>query len=820
MQCGYFDDANREYVITDPKTPVKWINYIGTLGFGGYVDQTGGALICKGDPALNRITKYITQMPASDFKGETLYLRIQNEDTYQVFSPFFVPGLKPLEYYTCRVGLGYSQIVSRVNGIETDVTIFVPAGAECEVRLYHIKNTSSSVVELDCIPVVEYTHFDALKQLTNADWVPQTMQSKAFYEGDGRVILGQYAFMKRETAINYFTANLAVESFETDRRQFLGQNEYGTWANPLSLHNDYLPCTEATRGDNIGALLISMGKLQPGESRSFVTLLGQQADIGKIREEISLYGNAASAVEALSTLKTFWSGYLSKMQIVTPDPALNSMLNVHNPRQCYITKNWSRYLSYYQLGYGSRGIGFRDSSQDVLGVLTSIPDEGKTLMRQLLSVQKRNGSAMHQFNPLNMVASEGDAVEREDRPHYYCDDHLWIVMAVCEYLKETMDLDFLAEQIPYYEKDKAEKPLEFGSVFDHLVRAVEFTAADRGKHGLPLLGFADWNDTINLATGAESVLAACLYGKAVLDLIALVEYLVQNGKELPGANGKTSGLPVGELLEALKNNYAEMKASVNQQAWDGEWYISYFDADGSPMGSHLNEAGQIYTYTQAWAVISGFAEGEKAVKALGSVYQKLNTACGIKLSTPGFNGFDPRKGGITTYPPGAKENGGIFLHVNPWVIIAETLSGDGERAYAYYSQINPAGRNDQIERYECEPYVYPQNVLGDEHPLFGLARNSWLSGTASWMYQAGTKYLIGLRPEYGGLRIQPVIPAAWESFQIRRYFQGAWYKIDVQNPKHVSIGITKVTVDGVELAGNLVPVFNDQKEHMVCVVMG
>ncbi|MBC7249468.1 MAG: glycosyl transferase [Anaerolineae bacterium] len=803
MDYGYFDDERREYVITNPKTPTKWINYIGTLAFGGFVDHTGGALICKEDPALNRITKYITQLPSAEFKGETLYLRFREGKGYKIFSPFFVPTLDPYDLYECHVGLGYTRIVSEFYGIRTEVTIFVPRGGSQEIRDIRITNISSRPLEIDAIPVVEYTHPDALKQLTNADWVPQTMQSKAHREEGGLLILTQYPFMFKDTRINYFTSNRPVSSFESDRRRFLGDNEYGTWANPLSLQQDELGNYEARRGDNIAALLHHLGLIRPGETVQLITQLGQAASIAQAQASIRRYRDPAQVTQALGELADFWDQYLSKFQVETPDPAVNSLLNIHNPRQCYITLNWSRYLSLYQLGYGARGIGFRDSSQDVMGVLAGAPTQAQGLIRQLLQVQKRDGSAMHQFNPLTMVANEGDSREVEEAPKYYSDDHLWIVLAVTAYLKETGDLAFLDEVLPYYEKDRTGQPLASGTVLDHLRRAIEFTWQDVGAHGLPLLGFADWNDTVNLRRGAESLFTANLFGRALLEMIELSQHL---GDE--------------ESAARYRQYYETMKQRVNEHAWDGEWYVRYFDADGTPLGSHRNAHGQIYTNGQSWPVISGFAPPDRARAALDAVYRRLNTPKGIKLSTPGYNGFDPAKGGITTYPPGAKENGGIFLHTNPWVIIAETMLGNGERAWEYYSQINPVAKNDQIDEYECEPYVFPQNILGDEHPQFGLARNSWLTGTASWAYQAATRYILGIRPAYDGLLIDPCIPSSWEGFRVTREFRNAVYAIEVHNPAHVCKGVKSITVDGQAIAGNLVPVFADGQTHRVEVIMG
>ncbi len=803
MKYGDFKDEAREYVITNPKTPVKWINYIGTLSFGGFVDHTGGALICKGDPSLNRITKYIQQMPSSDFKGETLYVRVKKGNTYKVFSPFFVPTLDNYDKFECHVGLGYNRIVSEFYGVRTECTIFIPLDAQVEIRDIKITNISDTPQEIDVIPVLEYTHPDAVKQFTNADWVPQTMQSRCFTNSDGLRVLIQYPFMFRDTKINYFTSNFPASSFETDRRVFLGDNEYGTWASPRALDNDELGSNEAHRGDNIAALMHHLGELKPYEQRRIITQLGQKESLLKASPEIEKFRKSEEVDKALGAIKDSWEDFLSSMQVETPDPAFNSMINVHNPRQCFITYNWSRYLSYYQLGLGTRGLGFRDSSQDVMGVVGHIPERARELIEKLISVQVRNGSAMHQFNPLSMEASNGDAHEIPDRPQYYGDDHLWIVLAVSAYLKETGDMNFLKKSIPFYEKDKSGKPIESGTVYDHITRALNFTKSNMGAHGLPLLGFADWNDCVNLPTGAESIFNACLYSRALLEMIDLEKFL-----------GHT------DLVEGYRKDHEVMKKNLNEQAWDGEWFVRYFDADGTPLGSSKNSHGQIYLNGQSWPVIAELATDERARKALDSARTKLNTSKGLKLSTPGFNGYDPTKGGITTYPPGAKENGGIFLHTNPWMMIAETITGNGDRAYEYYNQINPAAKNDVIDEYECEPYVYPQNILGDEHPLFGLARNSWLSGTSSWTFQAASKYIIGIRPQYDGLLIDPCIPSSWERFSVERNFRGCRYKIAVENPNHVCKGVKSISVDGKTLDKPVVPILSDGKTHEVKVTMG
>ena len=803
MQYGYFDAQAREYVISDPRTPVKWINYIGTRAFGGFVDHTGGALICRDDPALNRISKYIQQMPASDFKGETTYLRIHRAQSYQLLSPWFVPGLTELEQFECRVGLGYTRLVSECAGLRADMTVFVPRGARVELRSLTVTNIGNEPLIVDAIPLVEFTHPDALQQFTNADWIPQTMQARAVQDGNFTV-LWEYPFMWRDFRRNYLTSNLPASSYETDRAHFLGAHEYGSFAHPLSLEQAELGCHQAERGNLIGALLHPLGELAPGESRRLITQLGQ-VDGGweQSREDMARWRKAEEVDAALAELADFWEAYLSAQKVQTPDEDMNLMMNVFNPRQCYVTKTWSRYLSYYQLGMGARGIGMRDSAQDVLGVLPSVPEEGAEQLRLLLRYQLPTGACMHQFNPLSGIANEGDSLEMDDRPHYYSDDHLWLTLAVTAYLKESGDFALLDEVIPFYDPKQPGKGLEPQSVLKHLSRGLAFTKAHLGSHGLPLLGFADWNDTVNLPAGAESLFTANLYGLALHEYGDLMKFL---GDE--------------ETNRVCQTDYRAMQTVVEASAWDGDWYLRYFDEAGRPLGSAQNEYGKLYLNAQSWPVISGFAAPQRARQAMDAVYERLNTKYGIKLSWPGFDGYDAHYGGVTTYPPGAKENGGIFVHPNPWAVMAEALLGNGERAYRYYRQVNPAARNDSIDIYECEPYVYAQNILSDEHAHFGLARNSWLSGSAAWNYLAATQYILGIRPEYDGLRVDPCIPAEWDGFSVRRRFRGATYDIQVHNPAHVCKGVARMTLDGKELEDNLIPVDVQKENHTVEVWLG
>lgn len=814
MRAGRFDDEHREYVIETPKTPLRWINYIGTRKFGGFIDQVGSGVICRDDPGLNRIVKYLPQRPQSDFNGETAYIREKNSNDlcgrspWKIYSPYYAPSPSDYESWECRVGLGYNIYQSVTDGIRVRITVFVPPEANHVVRRYEITNESDLDRELDLIPVVEFSHFDALKQFANADWVPQTMQAEAM-RGDDASIAGisQAAFMMRGRHENWFAAvGAPITSFETDRELFLGDYGFGGWRHPLALETEELGSSDSLRGNNIAALMIHLGTLAPGENRTVTTLLGQSENADDAKVNFEKWGSAQAVEEGLKSLSAFWNDSLGAFQVETPSAEMNSLVNIHNARQCRVTANWSRYLSLYQLGLGARGMGFRDSSQDVMGILHAAPEEAKELLIMLLSVQKPDGSAMHQFYPLTMEANEGDSREEADRPDYYGDDHLWAVLAVCAYIRETGDYAFLDEEVPFYDKSDnrssggvaLEKVPEITTVKEHLRRALAFTREHTGSHGLPLLGFADWNDTINLPTGAESMMIANLYGTALKEVEELLVYLTS------GDRGSDAG-PDGIWLGRVRDAWEEMADRFRSEAWDGEWWRRYYDAQGAPIGSAANEKGKIWLNAQSWPIISGFAQGERAETAMESAFTKLNTAHGIKLSWPGYNGYDESIGGASTYPPGAKENGGIFLHSNPWAMIAETILGRGERAWQYYQQINPAVRNGRIEEFEVEPYCYPQNILGDEHPQHGLGRNSWLSGTASWCWQAASQYILGIRPEHGGLRIDPCIPSAWKGFRVSRRFRGADYEILVENPSGVCKGVAGMFVDGLEVEGMVVP---------------
>lgn len=777
---SHYDDAARELVIADPRTPTKWINYIGTLDFGGFVDQTGGMNLCKRDPANNRVTGYRIDVPANAPRGSTLYARITAPDgTRSLVSPFFTPTLTPFDRFECRMGLGYNRWLVRMQGFEFGILIFVPAGASQAILDVRIRNVSAAPgTKLDLIPLVEFSHPDALKNLTNADWVPQTMKGKAV----GEAII-QYPHMAEGKRANFLAGDRPFHSFTTDRNHFLGAYGYGTFAAPGGLLAEHLDNYEAPRADNgnsIAAILYRLGALAPGQEERLILQLGQASGAADMAGTLARYRDPGQVDQAYQALVEGWRAYLDRFrEVKTPDAALDRVMNVLGPRQNHATFFWSRYMSLNQLGYGGdRGIGVRDSNQDLMGVLPYMPDKAREMIERLLGVQRYDGSSMHQFNPLTMKASIGEGHPGSEQD-FYSDDHLWNVLAVCEYVKETGDFAFLGKGIPYYEEGAGDA--KSGTVLEHLHRALAFTAGNLGRHGLPNLGWADWNDAFNLE-GAESVFSACLYGKALIEM-----------QDLMGALGD------GHSARGYAEDYARIAGNVNRNAWDGGWYVSYIGKDGRPFGSKSNEEGQIYLYTQAWAVIAGFAPPDRAARALRAVRERLDTEHGIKVMAPAYKATLP---GISasTYAPGLKENGGVFLHPNPWAAIAEAMLGNGDRAVTILDRILPLKKDAKV--YECQPDVFVQNMASDEHPQFGLARNPWLSGTVSWVNQALAKHILGIRPAFGGLIVDPVLPSGWPGYTSTRVFRGVTCRIRVERGAGRD---TTVLVDGAPVTGGLIP---------------
>jgi cellobiose phosphorylase len=771
---GYFDEAAREYVITRPDTPTPWISYIGEGRFGGIVSNTGGGYSFDCDPRHRRVSRYRYNALPADQPGRYVYLR--DQDTGEYWSATWQPVRRALDAYECRHGAGYTRIAARRAGIASELLYLVPPAADgegwpCELWVLRVRNAGGRPRRLRTFTYVELSFPDAVVDQQNLDWAQHIVRSG--YEGGA--VVARTVF-RPEAA--FFASSAEPLGFDSDRETFVGRCR--DLASPVVVERGEPSNTGSPRGNSIGSLCHEL-TLEPGEEREIVFVLGTARDEHEIARVVSAFRDPARAKGAFEALREDWDGYLSGFSVDTPDPELNAMVNFWNQVQCRTTLYWSRFVSAYETGLG-RGMGTRDSAQDTLGTVHAAPEHARAILTQLWRLQFGDGHAWHQFFPLTGEGSAGHAAELPDRPQWFCDDHLWLVIAVCAYLRETGDLGYLDERIPYADGGE-------DTVWGHLLRAVRFTLDHRGPRGLPRVGFADWDDTLNVDLGsgkAESVWCAMQFCRAALDLVELAD-------------------AVGRADDAahLRADAQETAAAVNEHAWDGEWYARAFDDEGRPIGVAAERVHRIDMNPQTWCVIGAVAPRGRAERALEAVDERLGTELGIALLSPPYDGGDPRVWGTSTYPPGAKENGGIFCHANAWAIVAAAMLGQGDRAYDYYRRILPLARTDS-DRFLVEPYVYCQNICGPAHPQFGMGRNAWLTGTASWTFVAATQWILGIRPTYGGLRIAPALPSGWPGFTARRRFRGALYEIAVE--RSGAGAAVALVVDGRPVDGDVVPV--------------
>lgn len=765
MKFGYFDERAREYVITRPDTPTPWINYIGSGKYGGIVSNTGGGYSFHKDPQNRRITRYRYNSIPMDRPGRYLYIR--DAATGEYWNPGFQPSATKLDSYSCRHGMGYTVLEGEYKGVTASLTYFVPDDRDFEIWLFKAGNTLNVPKRLQIFSYAEFCFWDAILDQQNVDWAQQINQGRH----DNGIITWYPHYVGHKAS--FFATGGEVSSFDTNLETFIGR--YHSEANPIAVEQGACANSISYRTNGVGAFCNDL-ELQAGETKELVFILGYSENRAGIRRDIEAYLKPAEAHAALERLNAEWDSYIGNLYVETPDNDMNLFVNMWNQYQCKTTFNWSRFVSLYQLGLG-RGMGIRDSAQDTLGVMHTIPEQAKGLIIKLLQCQYTDGRAYHLFFPLTGEGGSGDApVKKFD---WYSDDHLWLILAVNAYVKETGNFDFLDEIVKYNDK-KTE-----ATVWEHLNKALEFTDFNKGPHKIALAGRADWNDTLNLDTGkgvAESVFTSMFFCRAAAEMVGLSGYTGRKADEMKYAR----------MLEQMKN-------AINESCWDGEWYTRAFDDDSVPIGSKENTFGKIFINSQSWAVLGGVADKARSRRCLDSVNKYLNTRYGIVAMYPAYTRHEDSKGGITTYYPGAKENGGIFCHTNPWVMIAETMEGNGDLAFEYYSQILPARRNNDAEHLEVEPYVYPQNILGKEHPQFGIGRNSWLSGTAAWNMVASSQYILGIRPDYDCLTVDPCIPRAWDGFRAKRVFRGAVYHIEVKNPAHVNCGVRRILLNGTEV---------------------
>jgi cellobiose phosphorylase len=811
MQYGHFDDEAREYVITRPDTPRSWSNYLGSRLYGGIITQNAGGYSFYKSGGLGRILRFRFNGIPEDQPGRFVYLRDDADGDY--WSASWQPVGKPLatsgapregeQACTVRHGLGYSIIASEYRGICTEVTYFIPTEQAFEYWSVKVTNTGGSPRTISAFSYAELANEWNYKQdLENLQYSQYVVL--AHYE-DG--VIHRRNSTRTAFRENWFgLVGAPVTSFDTDRDAFLGP--YRTQAAPLAVERGMCGGTQ-TVGDNSCAGLHTRLDLAPGETRQLIYMLGMgspdkvwndgETDLKPGREIMKEFGTPERVEAELAKIRTEWRTALAPLQVTTPDPEMNSMINVWHAYQTHMTFNWSRGVSLIEAG-DRDGLGYRDTVQDMLAVTHAIPGPVRERLNMILTAQTEEGGAMPLVKPLTHKPGHEATPRLED---YRSDDPLWLPITVANFVYETGDLAYLDTVLPFADHGEA-------TVFEHLKQALHFSLKHLGINGLVQGLKADWNDCIQFGTTGESMFSTFLMANGLRIIEELAE---QTGREVDAAWAR-------DTLERLE--------PVLEDAWDGAWYIRGISATGAKLGSDALDEGKIYLEPNVWAAISGVVPRGRAVGAMDSVHERLSTEHGVALCHPPHTHEVPGVGlSLLVFPVGHKENGGIFCHANSWTIVAEGVLGRGDRAYEYYRGFLPAKYNDSAEIHQVEPYVYCQFTHGPTSPRFGQARNPWLTGTASWSYIGVTQYILGLRPELTGLRIDPCLPGSWDGFEVRRTFRGKALTISVTNPGKVSTGVVSVTVDGkpVDLAGDdrrgaFVPVESLTDGAILDVVMG
>lgn len=810
MKYGYFNDRDREYVITRPDTPYPWINYLGNEDFFSLMSNTSGGYCFYRDARMLRLTRYRYNNVPTDAGGRYFYIN----DEGDVWTPGWMPVKAKLESYECRHGMGYTKINSRKNGLSFSQTSFVPLGYTCEVHRVKIKNDSDNKKNIKLFSFVEFCLWNA--------WDDQTNFQRNFSIGEveicGSTIYHKTEYRERRNHYAVFHVNAPVCGFDTDRESFLGL--YNGFDRPDAVFEGKSRNSVASGWAPIGSHMIE-AELLPGEEKSFIFILGYcenpkedkweaQDVINKspAKRLINAFSTDEQVDEALNKLHDYWENLLSIYSVKSDDEKLDRMVNTWNQYQCMVTFNMSRSASYFESGIG-RGMGFRDSTQDLLGFVHLIPERARERIYDIAATQMEDGSAYHQYQPLTKKGNS-------DIGSGFNDDPLWLIFGVAAYIKETGDTSILDDIVPFdNDESKADTMME------HLKRSFDHVTNNLGPHGLPLIGHADWNDCLNLncfsetpgesfqtasnrETGdvAESVFIAGMFVSVAPDYIAMC---------------KMKGLD--KQAEEAKRAADKMYDAVMTAGWDGEWFLRAYDAFGNKVGSRECEEGQIFIEPQGFCVMGGIGVKEGCAKrALDSVKERLDTKYGIVLNNPPYTKYHVELGEISSYPPGYKENAGIFCHNNPWISIAETVIGRGNRAFEVYRKTCPAYLEDISEIHRTEPYVYSQMIAGKDAVRHGEAKNSWLTGTAAWTFYNVSRFILGIMPEYDGLRIDPCIPDTLKEFTVTRKFRGGVFEIHVDNSKGVEKGVSSVKVDGKEISGNLVPPMTGK--HTVEVIMG
>ncbi|MGN1171907.1 MAG: GH36-type glycosyl hydrolase domain-containing protein [Lachnospiraceae bacterium] len=811
MKFGYFDDAAKEYVITTPKTPLPWINYLGCKDFFSLISNTCGGYSFYKDAKLLRITRYRYNNVPYDNNGKYFYIKDENV----IWNPGWQPTRTELDSYECRHGLGYSRFRSSKNELSADLLHFVPMDDACEIMQISLKNNSREEKKISLFSYVEWCLWNADDDMKNF----QRNLSTGEQEVEGSAIYHKTEYRERRNHYAVFAVNAPIDSFETGRDQFLGA--YNGVDTPDAVINGKLSGKIHNGWSPIASHQINMS-LVPGEERSFIFVLAyienpedqkweRKGVINKTPAKALLkkYSTDSDVKAAFETLKDYWNTLLSKYTVSSSNDKVNRMVNIWNQYQCMVTFNMSRSASYYESGIG-RGMGFRDSCQDLLGFVHLIPDRARERIIDIASTQFEDGSAYHQYQPLTKKGNS-------DIGSGFNDDPLWLIAGTSAYIKETGDLSILKEMVPFDSDVSKAVPL-----MEHLRRSLNYIIGHKGPHKLPLIGRADWNDCLNLNCFSEHPGESFqTFGPSegpVAESVFIAGMFVKYGEEY----AQLAEL-MGDAGEAARAREEVSKTydAILADGWDGEWFVRAYDAESHKVGSSECEEGQIYIEPQGFCVMAGVGVKEGlAEKALDSVKERLDTKYGVMILQPAYTTYHLELGEISSYPPGYKENAGIFCHNNPWVSIAETVIGRGDRAFEIYQKTCPAYVEEFSEIHRAEPYVYAQMVAGADAATHGEAKNSWLTGTAAWTFVNISQHILGVAPTHKGLSINPCVPASFGDFTLTRKFREGTYHITVKNPSHVQKGVASLIVDGQKVEGCVIPYEPGKTEYQVEVIMG
>ena len=807
---GHFDDANREYVITDPKTPWPWINYLGNEDFFSLISNTAGGYSFYKDAKFRRITRYRYNNVPMDNDGRYFY--IKDGDT--TWNPGWKPCRTPLDTYECRHGMNYTRISGQKNEVEASVLFFVPLHKSCEIQKMTLRNLGNDTKHLKVFSFQEWCLWNAATDMENF----QRNFSTGEVEIEGSTIYHKTEYRERRNHYAFYHVNQEIQGYDTDRETFIGL--YSEKSAPDAVVEGHARNSFAHGWSPIASHYLEI-ELKPGESRDLVFILGyvenpqeQKFESKKVINKekahalIAEFDTTEKVDKAFRELNEYWNNLLSVFTVKSGNDKLDRMVNIWNQYQCMVTFCMSRSASFFESGIG-RGMGFRDSNQDLVGFVHQIPQRARQRIIDIASTQFDDGGCYHQYQPLSKRGNN-------DIGGGFNDDPCWLIFGTVAYIKETGDFSILDEMVPFDNKPGTEVKL-----FDHLKISMDHVINNLGPHGLPLIGRADWNDCLNLncfswdpnesfqttenqskGSKAESLMIAGLFVVTGKDYVELCRRL---GKPHEADRMETA-------VKAMEN-------AVKIHGWDGEWFLRAYDFYGEKIGSNENDEGKIFIESQGWCTMAGIGLKEGLCdKALDSVKERMECEHGIVLNNPAYTTYHVEMGEISSYPEGYKENAGIFCHNNPWVIIGETVDGRGDDAWNHYKKILPSYVEEKYQTlHKVEPYVNCQMVAGKDSARPGEGKNSWLTGTASWMWYTISEYILGIKPSYDGLLIDPCVPSTAKTYEVNRKFRGGEFHITVNNPEGNQKGVKSITVDGNTINGNIIPA--ELGKHEVIVQM-